>query len=171
MRFLDAVPADSATLRRYFGCFPSGVAAVCAFIGGAPVGMAASSFTSVSIDPPLLSVCIRQESETWRQLRNSPRLGISILAEEQDVTCRTLSDKYGDRFCGVAWDRSRDDAVFIRDAAACFDCSVHAEIPAGDHDIVLLAIHAAQADHGIEALVFHKGRFRKLLAAEGGYQN
>lgn len=67
-------------LRRAFGCFPSGIT-VCALVDGTPVGMAASSFTSVSLAPPLVSVCIQHTSTTWPVLRNRPRLGLSVLAE------------------------------------------------------------------------------------------
>lgn len=64
---------DKATLlRRAFGCFPTGVAAVCAVAETGPVGMAVSSFTSVSLEPPLLSVCMQNSSTTWPTLRRRP---------------------------------------------------------------------------------------------------
>ena len=70
-------PVDGTELRRAFGCFPSGVTAVCAIIDGEPVGMAASSFTSVSIDPPLASICVQKSSTTW------PRTGPRRLARQR----------------------------------------------------------------------------------------
>jgi flavin reductase (DIM6/NTAB) family NADH-FMN oxidoreductase RutF len=72
---------DDSTLRRVFGCFPSGVIAVCASIDGEPVGMAASSFTTVSVAPPLVSICVQNTSTTWPRLRECERLGVSVLAE------------------------------------------------------------------------------------------
>ena len=71
----------AAHLRASFACFPSGVAAVCALIDGEPVGMVMSSFTSVSLDPPLVSVCVDLNSSTWPRLRSAPWLGVSILGE------------------------------------------------------------------------------------------
>lgn len=91
-------------LRRAFGCFPSGVTAVCALVDGEPVGMAASSFTSVSVSPPLVSVCIQNISSTWPKLRRRPRLGLSVLAEGHDAACARLASKDGDRFADVGWE-------------------------------------------------------------------
>src|SRR5918997_4998820 len=81
---LDDLSADPQELRRAYGCFPSGVTAICTLVDGAPDGMAASSFTSVSLDPPLVSVCVQNTSTTWPRLRHLPRLGVSVLAESQD---------------------------------------------------------------------------------------
>jgi flavin reductase (DIM6/NTAB) family NADH-FMN oxidoreductase RutF len=71
---------DIQVLREAYGTFPSGVTALCAMIDGAPTGMTASSFTSVSMDPPLVSICVANTSATWTRLRPSARLGVSVLA-------------------------------------------------------------------------------------------
>jgi flavin reductase (DIM6/NTAB) family NADH-FMN oxidoreductase RutF len=94
---------DGHQLRQAFGCFPSGVAAVCAVVDGSPVGLAASSFTSVSVAPPIASVCVQHTSTTWPVLRQRPRLGLSVLAEGQDAVCQRLANKNGDRFAGTDW--------------------------------------------------------------------
>jgi flavin reductase (DIM6/NTAB) family NADH-FMN oxidoreductase RutF len=159
---LDDLSADPQELRRAYGCFPSGVTAICTLVDGAPDGMAASSFTSVSLDPPLVSVCVQNTSTTWPRLRHLPRLGVSVLAESQDVMCKTLALKSGDRFAGVDWGATADGAVFVRGATAWLDCSVHSEVPAGDHLIVLLNIHGLRADPDAAPLVFHGSRFRQL---------
>lgn len=161
---MEQAGVDPVGLRRAFGCFPSGVTAVCAMAGSEPVGMAASSFTSVSIDPPLVSVCVQNSSATWPRLRRCARLGVSVLARGQDGACRSLSDKHGDRFAGVSWEPGADGAVFVHGATAWLNCSVHDELPAGDHRIVLLRVHGLRADPGAEPLVFHGSRFRQLAA-------
>jgi len=161
---LDEPAADPQELRRAFACFPSGVAAVCALVDGVPDGMAASSFTSVSLDPPLVSVCVQNTSSTWPRLRNRDRLGVSLLAESQDVTCRTLAAKTGDRFAGVDWSATPEGAVLVCGATAWLDCSVDDELPAGDHTIVLLRIHGLRAEPDVAPLVFHGSRFRRLRA-------
>jgi flavin reductase (DIM6/NTAB) family NADH-FMN oxidoreductase RutF len=160
-----APPTDPLELRRVFGCFPSGVTAVCALVDGVPVGMAASTFVPVSLDPPLVSVCVRSESRTWPRLRWSDQLGISVLAGNHEVACRSLADKDGDRFNGVAWRAGPGDAVFIDDAVAWLACRLHAEMPAGDHVIAVLRILGVRADSDGEPLVFHRSRFRKLAVA------
>lgn len=161
MRLRDC-PADSAELRRAFGCFPSGVTAVCAFVDGNPVGMAASSFTPVSIDPPLVSICVQTGSVTWPRLRSRPRLGLSVLAESHTDAAMSLSRKFGDRFDGVAWADLPNGGVFVAGASAWWDCRIHAEVPAGDHIIVLLEICALDADPDRPPLIFHASRFRRL---------
>lgn len=155
-------PADGTELRRAFGCFPSGVTAVCAIIDGEPVGMAASSFTSVSIDPPLASICVQNSSTTWPRLRNQPRLGLSVLAEDHTDAAISLSRKVGDRFAGVSWAELPNGGVFVDGASAWWDCRVHAEVEAGDHTIVLLEICALGAAPNTPPLVFHGSRFRRL---------
>ncbi|RFS84431.1 flavin reductase [Actinomadura spongiicola] len=153
---------DVAALRRTFGCFPSGVTAVCALVDGEPAGMAASSFTSVSLDPPLVSLCVQNTSETWPRLRRAPRLGLSVLAENHNEVCLRLSRKEGDRFDGVDWEPRPDGGVFVLDAAAWLDCRLHDEIPAGDHLIVLLEVLGLLARPETPPLVFHTSRFRRL---------
>lgn len=161
---IEPVVADAAVLRQAFGCFPSGVTAVRALVGDEPVGMAASSFSSVSIAPPLVSVCVQATSATWPRLRDRRRLGLSILAEAHDAACLSLSRKVGDRFDGVAWEASTGGGVFVHGSTAWLECSLFAELPAGDHAIALLEVQGLRADPHTPPLVFHGSRFRRLAA-------
>jgi flavin reductase (DIM6/NTAB) family NADH-FMN oxidoreductase RutF len=137
---------DEAQLRRAFGCFPSGVIAICAMAYGEPIGMPASSFTPVSIAPRLVSVCIQNSSTTWPGLRLSPRLGLSVLAEGRGHDCMSPSRQSGDLFAGVSWTELPSGGVVIHEASAWLECRLYAEIPAGDHLIALLEICALGAD-------------------------
>ncbi|WP_157249267.1 flavin reductase family protein [Nonomuraea typhae] len=154
--------ADPATLRRAYGCFPSGVVALCGVDDAEPAGMAASSFTSVSLAPPLVSVCVANESATWPRLRVLPRLGLSVFAEGHEGVCRTLSAKDGDRFAGVSWTRTPRGAVLIGGASAWLECVLQEELPAGDHHIALLRVLALRCFPETAPLVFHGSRFRRL---------
>jgi flavin reductase (DIM6/NTAB) family NADH-FMN oxidoreductase RutF len=155
---------DAAMLRRVFGCFPSGVTAVCALVDGVPAGMAASAFTPVSLDPPLVSLCVQNSSTTWPRLRGADRLGISVLAESHDVVGRQLSLRTGDRFAGLDVRTTAAGALLVGGAAAWLECTVEAELPAGDHVIALLRIHALDGTPDVAPLVFHGSRFRRLVA-------
>lgn len=155
---------DSATLRQALGCFPSGVTAVCGLRDGAPVGMAANSFSSVSLEPPLVSVCFSHTSETWPLLRDGQEIGISVLSEDQERACRALSAKGGDRFAGVRW-TARDGAVLIEGATLQLDCRLADELPAGDHVIAVLRVRGLRASPHVRPLVFHGSMFRRLAAA------
>jgi flavin reductase (DIM6/NTAB) family NADH-FMN oxidoreductase RutF len=153
---------DPAILRRVFGAFPTGVVAVAALVGGAPTGLAANSFTSVSLRPPLVSVCIAHSSTTWPLLSHAPRIGISVLSAQQIRHGRQLAAHSSDRFVDVHWRQSRRGAVFIEEAAAWLDTSVETHVEIGDHDIVVLRVHDLGVDHEVHPLVFHGSRFRKL---------
>lgn len=154
-------------LRDTFGCFPSGVTAVSARVDGELVGLAASSFTSVSLSPALVSVCIDNGSTTWPRLSGVPRLGVSVLSESHEVAARQLASRVGDRFADLPVEISEDDAVLVHGATAWFDCSLEAELPAGDHIIALLRVHRHLAQVDTSPLVFHGSRFRRLDAIVG----
>jgi flavin reductase (DIM6/NTAB) family NADH-FMN oxidoreductase RutF len=150
-----------AQLRSVFAAFPTGVAAVAAVIGGAPTGLAASSFVPVSLDPPFVSVCIARASTTWPALRTAARLGISVLGQHQEAVSRQLAATGAGRFTGLSWRATARGAVLLPESSAWFDCSVEREIPAGDHDIVLLRVHDLGAT-AVMPLVFHASTYRCL---------
>lgn len=154
-------------LRAAFASFPSGITAVAAIREGRPRGLAASSFTSVSLEPPLVSVCIARTSTTWPSLRAAPRLGLSVLAQEQSHVARSLAARGIDRFAEVSWERTMRGAVFVHGSALWLDCTRQDEISAGDHEIVLLGIQQLWTYPDVSPLVFHGSRFRQLRAADG----
>ena len=158
----DGLSAD--VLRRAFGIFPSGVTAVCAVIDSEPVGLAASSFTSVSLAPPLVSVCVAHTSSTWPVLRRAPRLGVSVLAADHGEVARAMSAKGTDRFAQVSWEVSADGAVFVHGSALWLDCTIDQTHVAGDHDIVVLRVGALQPYPDVAPMVFHGSEFRRLAS-------
>ncbi len=156
---------DPARLRAAFGVFPSGVVAVAARVDDELVGLAASSFTSVSLDPPLVSVSVANTSKTWPDLRRAGRLGLTVLADHHGAVCRQLAGPVAQRFAGVPVSVTDDGAVTLDEGLAHFDCSVYREVEAGDHTIILLRLHAVDsADGGCSPLVFHRSGFGRLHA-------
>jgi len=153
---------DPARLREAFGIFPTGVVAVAAKVDGLLVGLAASSFTSVSLDPPLVSFSIARSSKTWPDLRRSAHLGVTVLADHQDAVCRQLAGVPEHRFVGVPVKVSDDGAVTLDGGLARFECTIHAEVEAGDHVVVLLKLHAVDQSDTSSPLVFHRSAFGKL---------
>ncbi len=158
------IDLDPATLRRVLGAYPTGVTALAALVDGEPVGMAANSFTSVSLEPPLVSVCVATTSSTWPKLRRATRLGVSVLSHEQEAASRSLASRGVDRFAGLSWHATEDGAILLDGASAWFDCAVEREIRAGDHEIVLLNVHGLGTDPLTPPLVFHGSRYRRLAA-------
>lgn len=156
-----ATPIDPMNLRSIYGCFPTGVIALCGSDANVPVGMSASSFTSISLTPALVTVSIQNSSKTWPKLRGLPQLGISILSDHQSEVCRALAGQ-GDRFANTDWKQTPTGAVFIRDAVAGFECTLVQEIEAGDHLIALLEIESMWVDRSQTPLVFHQGQLQRL---------
>ena len=154
--------ADTRQLRRVFGAFPCGVTAVCALVDGQPAGLAASSFTSVSLNPPLVSVCVAHSSTTWPVLRQAARLGVSVLSADQEQACAQLSARGADRFAGLPFRATPGGAVLLDGASAWLECTIEQQVRAGDHDIVVLRVHDLDADHQVHPLVFHSSQFRRL---------
>lgn len=153
---------DPTRLREVFGVFPSGVVAVAAVVDDEPVGLAASSFTTVSLDPPLVSFSVASSSKTWPTLRQADHLGITVLAAHHDEACRQLAGPVEHRFDGLFLTASDEGALTLDDGLARFDCSIHEEVEAGDHLIVLLRLHAVEQADTAEPLVFHRSGFRSI---------
>ncbi|MFE7226627.1 flavin reductase family protein [Nocardioides sp. NPDC057577] len=153
---------DPAALRQAFGVFPTGVVAVAAEVDGALTGLAASSFTSVSLDPPLISFSVATTSKTWPDLRRSSHLGVSVLADHHDEVCRQLAGPVDHRFDGIALSISENGSVVLDEGVAQFDCTVYREVEAGDHIIVLLQLHAVTDPGTGNPLIFHRSGFGRL---------
>jgi flavin reductase (DIM6/NTAB) family NADH-FMN oxidoreductase RutF len=156
---------DQNILRQAYACFPSGVIALCGLRpDGTPHGMAVSAFVPVSIDPPLVAVCIQTTSSTWPELQKMERLGLSVLAEEHGQVSRSLASKTGDRFADVDWVGTEKGAVFVHGSTLWLETTIENEVPAGDHSIALMRIWAVDSYPDVAPLVFHGSKFRPLQA-------
>lgn len=152
--------AEGLRLRQVYASFPTGVAVLAADVDGV-VGIAASSFVPVSLSPPLVSVCVAHTSTTWPRLSRAARIGISVLAEGQEEIGRRIGAR--DRsFEQLPLRRDAGGSVFLDGAAAWFETSIWQQVRAGDHDIVVFAIHDLAADPQVAPLVFHASSYRKL---------
>ena len=126
-----SIELTAATLREAFGHFPSGVIAIAAVVDGALEGLAASTFVPVSLDPPLVSFCVQNTSETWPKLKDLPSLGISVLGESHDEAARTLAAKTGDRFAGLETVSRQSGAVFIEGTSVWLESVIEQTDPGG----------------------------------------
>jgi flavin reductase (DIM6/NTAB) family NADH-FMN oxidoreductase RutF len=153
-----------SSLREAFGHFPSGVVAIAAEVEGVREGLAASTFVPVSLEPPLVSFCVQNISETWPKLKRVPMLGISVLGEAHDEAARTLAAKTGDRFVGLETVSNETGAVFIKGTSLWLESAIEQLIPAGDHTIVVLRVTQVTVDPEVAPIVFHRSMFRRLGA-------
>ncbi len=152
---------EAAEFRRILGHWPSGVVVVTASGDSGPVGMSCSSFTSVSLDPPLIGFFPAVTSSTWPAIRAAGRFTVNVLAHHHEGLSRSFSQKGVDRFAGVPWHEGEAGPV-IDDAAAWIACELFDELPAGDHTLVLGTVLALQAAEGSKPLVFHRGGYARL---------
>ncbi|CDO86539.1 oxidoreductase [Mycobacterium triplex] len=150
------------SLREAFGHFPSGVVAIAAEVAGVRVGLAASTFVPVSLEPPLVSFCVQNTSTTWPKLKDLPMLGISVLGEAHDEAAKTLAAKTGDRFAGLETVSYDSGAVFIKGTGLWLESAIEQVIPAGDHVIVVLRVNEVTVDADVAPIVFHRSAFRRL---------
>ena len=153
---------DPPALREAFGHFPTGVIAIAAEIDGVRVGLAASTFVPVSLDPPLVSFCVQNTSTTWPKLATAPYLGISVLGESHDAAARTLAAKTGDRFAGLETASTDRGAVFVHGTSVWLESSIEQLVPAGDHTIVVLRVTDLRVNPEVAPIVFHRSTFRRL---------
>ena len=152
---------DSLALRQAFGAVPSSVVALAAIVDGTPMGMAASTFVPVSLDPPLVAFCVQHTSTTWPVLRSCARVGVSVLGSGHSAAARQLAGP-GDRFRDLATTVAGDGALLLDDSVAQLECALRQEIPAGDHLIVVLDVLGIDAVPTAEPLLFHRSAFRVL---------
>lgn len=153
---------DPAALREAFSHHPTGVVAVAAEVGGVRTGLAASTFVPVSLDPPLVSFCVRNESRTWPEMAGCPALGISVLGEAHAGVVRALAARSGDRFAGVETVSTESGAVFVAGTCLWVEGAVEQLVPAGDHTIVILGIRDITVHDRVAPIVFHRSGFRRL---------
>ncbi|GAA4482620.1 flavin reductase family protein [Rhodococcus olei] len=158
---LPLEPVRPDGLRGLYASVPSGVAAVCALVDGRPDGMAASSLVPVSLDPPLVSFCVQNDSRTWPRVRAADRIGVSVLAGDQRDACTALAAREGDRFADLDWQAHDGGGVFVTGASAHLECVLEAELAGGDHRIVLLRVLAG-ARGAASPIIFHNSGFGSI---------
>ncbi|MFF7656640.1 flavin reductase family protein [Streptomyces sp. NPDC007983] len=151
-------------LRAVFGTFATGVVAVTALDKrrGRPTGIAANSFASVSLAPPLLSFCVARTSTSWPRLRIADRLCVNILGAHQQHVSERFAAKGEDKAVGLDWFPAPGGAPVVAGSLGWLECSVEQEHPAGDHVIVVARVRALGGPRTGDPLVFFRsgyGRF------------
>ncbi len=161
MRSVSGVEAQ--LFRHVLGHLPTGACVVTTMgPSGRPLGLSCNSFTSVSLSPPLVSFCPAKASTTWPLMRPSGGFAVNVLSERQHETCRQFSRRGVDRFAGVDWRESSRGNPF-EGALAWLECELVDEHDAGDHTIVVAAVHALDSPGTAGPLVVFRGRYGWLL--------
>lgn len=129
---------DVNELRRALGCFVTGVTVITTIgADGEPRGFTANSFTSVSLDPPLVLVCIDRRSGSFEVFRNTGAFAVNILQEDQRELSAAFASSKSDKFAGKPWTKSKTGSPLLPACSAWLDCTMHEQIEAGDHVILI----------------------------------
>ncbi len=160
----DAGRADDPDwFRRVLGHYPTGVSVVTGIApDGAPAGLAVGSFTSVSLDPPLVGFLPSVQSTSWPRIRPSGRFCVNILAADQESICRAFAATSGDKFEHTSWHPAPSGAPIIDEAVAWIDCELEAEHEAGDHAIVLGRVRHLHIQRQALPLLFFQGGYGRF---------
>jgi flavin reductase (DIM6/NTAB) family NADH-FMN oxidoreductase RutF len=154
---------DPRTLRDALGCFATGVTVVTCVDGdGRPFGLTANSFTSVSLDPPLLLVCIARNATSARALIAARHFAVNVLQTRQQPASIRFSTRDEDRFGATPWSEGELGAPILQDSLGVFECASHAVHEGGDHHILVGEVVKASFDAGLDPLLYFRGRYRRL---------
>ena len=164
---------DSSELRAAFGAFMTGVTIVAARAAdGAPAGFTANSYTSVSLNPPLLLACPSRALSSFPVFNSCAHFAVSILADDQREIADIFASRQTDRFARAAWQEDEAKCPVIDGAAASFSCRVHNRVNAGDHLILVGEITDFARDAAKAGLGYSAGGYFTLAlerrAAETG---
>ena len=153
---------DVQRYRQVLGQYPTGVCVITAVQDDRFVGMIVGSFTSVSLEPPLVAFFPDKKSSTWEKLRGADRFCVNILSAEQEAVCRKLASKDLDRFVGINHRLSERGNPIVDGVVAWIECERYSVTDAGDHDMVLGRIVALDVVTGDLPLLFFQGGYGRF---------
>ncbi|HVR92165.1 MAG TPA: alpha/beta fold hydrolase [Novosphingobium sp.] len=155
--------SDARTLRDALGCFSTGVTIVTAQgPDGTPIGLTANSFTSVSLDPPLLLVCIANNASSAAILKAATHFAVNVLQIGQQPTSNRFAGKGEDRFGQTEWHQGETGAPVLTGSLGTFECQRHAVHEGGDHFILVGEVVRAEFEPRRDPLLYFRGKYRRL---------
>lgn len=153
---------DHRALRDAFGCFATGITIVTSVDSdGQPVGFTANSFTSVSLDPPLLLVCPGKYASSLAAIRSSGLFGVNVLSSAQRPVSERFATPGVDRFTEGDWVRSESGLLLLEGACANFACHLLQDVDAGDHQILIGHIDSFRSAPERQPLMYVRGDYRE----------
>lgn len=159
----ERAPLDQGEFRRVLGNFASGVTVITA-PGTPPAGFACQSFSSLSLDPPLVAFMVGRMSTTWPRIARAGVFCVNVLSADQGELCRAFAASGTDKFAGVPHTPTPATASpRLAGTLAWIDCTIHAVHTGGDHLIVVGRVDTLGTGESSDGpLVFHRGRFARL---------
>ena len=150
---------DSGEFRNVLGHFPTGVTAVTAVNNGKPIGMAIGSFTSVSLEPPLVAFLPGKESGSWKEIREAGSFCVNVMGQDQMEVCGVMASRAEDKFADVEWSPAGSGSPIISGSIAYIDCDIEMIHDGGDHDSVIGRVLKLEVMDSKSPLVFFQGNY------------
>jgi flavin reductase (DIM6/NTAB) family NADH-FMN oxidoreductase RutF len=148
---------DAQAYRRTLGNYPTGVVIVTGHDGGGPVGLAIGSFSSVSLDPPLVGFLPDRGSSSWPRIEGSGAFCVNVLAADQLDVCLAFAARGGDKYQEIDWRPGATGSPVIDGVVAWIDCTIERVEDTGDHWFVLGRVHDLGVEREGRPLVFFRG--------------
>lgn len=157
--------ADPRQLRKVLGCFSTGVTVVTTMDGERPVGLTANSFTSVSLEPPLILVSLARTSASLPAFERADAFAVNVLHAGQQQKANLFATRVEDRFSSVAWEPGGLGAPVLHDTLAVLECERYAAHDGGDHRLLIGRVVRAAFGPARDPLIFFRGQYRGLQFA------
>jgi flavin reductase (DIM6/NTAB) family NADH-FMN oxidoreductase RutF/pimeloyl-ACP methyl ester carboxylesterase len=155
--------SDPRTLRDALGCFATGVTIVTSLDPeGKPIGLTANSFTSVSLDPPLILFCLAKSSGSLPALTASSHFAINVLHMGQQLSSNRFAKRDEERFSAVEWETWQSGVPILSGSLASFECERHELVDAGDHLVFIGRVIMAKFEPRRDPLLYFRGKYRRL---------
>jgi flavin reductase (DIM6/NTAB) family NADH-FMN oxidoreductase RutF len=156
---IEELPVTPMRMRDVLGRFPTGLTIVTATSDDGPIGFTCQSFSSLSLDPPLISLAPARTSTTWPKIRACESFAVNILAEEHGELSDAFSRSGADKFAGVAWYRGAHGNPILEGVVASIDARLWAEYDGGDHVLVAAEVLTLSLGDASRPLLFHRGAY------------
>lgn len=155
---------SAGKFRDVLGRFCTGVTVVTSLSEGEPVGMTCQSFTSVSLDPPLVLFCPAKGSRAWPLMQRAGYFCVNLLAHEQLELSNAFAAKGTDKFADVTWRPSATGAPLLDGVLGWVDCTIYAVHEAGDHYVVIGRVMDLGVEEAPHPLLFYRGSYARTEA-------
>lgn len=150
-------------LRQTLGCFATGVTVITTLGGGGkPVGLTASSFNSVSLDPPLVLFSLKRTAFSLREFLSADTFAVNVLREDDEDLSNRFAKSMEDKFDGVDYETWDTGCPILPSALASFECNIRYTYDGGDHVIFVGEVTRMSADPGGRPLLFYGGKYRAI---------
>lgn len=163
MKPVTDVPTSSEVtpqaMRRVLSYYPTGVAIVTSRCGERPIGFVVGTFTSISLEPPLVGFFISSSSQSFPLMRDAGVFCCNVLSSDHEALSSKFSSRSEDRFAGVEWREGVTSSPILREAVAWLECRLYDTHPVGDHHLVVGEVVDLRAARDVTPLVFHRGAY------------